>query len=135
MPNFAQFDSKGRIHTIMQTEGTLEGINHVEVPSEGLWYLGTIFDGKNFYKLEIDPENITGVNIPVNIGIRWMDKDGNIATSRGGDIIVKCGQLVEVITLVNGTGSLPFESAEPGEYILVATSPEGCEALGKVVVV
>lgn len=135
MPSYVQALNNGFVHTAMFSADELEGKNIIPVTELDHWYSGSYYDGQNFMRLEIAPENSgqVALNVPLNIVIRWADISGQ-TVARSCTITVSCNGQTEQVEVVDGAGNMVFESAEPGEYALRAVSPEGCEAEGKVVV-
>lgn len=131
--NYIQKHINGYVHTIMRVDNIISD-NAIEVSEYNPWYIGTYFDGTNFMKLELEPDNLQiALNNPVNLAIKWVDIQKQIV-NRDCIITVKCGNITENVTVVAGIGNTTFESAESGKFILEATSPEGCKAEGKVIV-
>lgn len=135
MPKYVQILPSGVVHTIMKAQGPPEGVGVIEVQEYDVWYVESFYDGVNFLRLKIEPENEGRATVaqPINIIIRWVDIQGQTG-KRVGMVKVTCGGLVEDVAIIDGVGVMPFEAAEAGEYILMADSPEGCRAVGKVIV-
>lgn len=135
MPKYAQMSVSGVVHTITETNGTLKGPGIVEVVQYDVWYIGAYYDGANFMRLQVEPGNggqVT-INTPLNITVRWVDIQDQTVV-RSGTVKVICGNHAEVVAITDGIGTMQFSAAEPGDYLLVADSPEGCRAVGRVVV-
>jgi len=135
LPNYAQIDVAGRVHTIMQSPEEIQGPSVIEITILDTKYLNCLWDGSIFRKLAITVEKTNlAINEVTSVNIRWVDVDGN-PVDYGEDIELRCGDLTEPIKMVNGQGTITtFESAEPGGFELIAVSPRGVKASIKVVV-
>lgn len=135
MPKYVQILSSGVVHTIMESTEQFDGPGIVEVQEYDVWYVGSYFDGAGFSRLEIEPDNGGQVALGqvLSVAVKWIDIQGQTVV-HNSVVKVTCGGMVEDVTVIDGIGIMTFEAAEVGEYILVADSPEGCRAVGRVAV-
>lgn len=135
MSSYAQLTEQGVVHTVMETPNALETkATIVEIPVYNKKYLGSLWDSNIFRKLTLSCSKTNLViNESIDVSIQWVDIDGNLL-DYGEDVELRCGEITEQVSVVNGRGATTFESAEPGEFELVAVSPHGVKASIKVVV-
>lgn len=134
MFSYAQLDENGVVHTVMETNSEIIGSNIVPVPELNHKYLGCLWDGTTFRKLIVLCNRTElVVDETTNVNIYWVDADGN-PINYGDDVELKCGEISELAKMTNGKGTTIFESAEPGEFELVAVSSHGVTTSVKVVV-
>jgi len=137
MLKYIQAHANGLIHTIFETDTPFPAgeipPRTTEVSECTLWYHGAVYDGEVIAKLTLEGVDQTAANQEINLTVKWVSIDGE-TVPRTGIVAVACGDYTEEITISEGIGSLPFESAEPGEYLIMVTSPEGCRAEKKVTV-
>lgn len=135
MPNYVQITESGLVHTVVQMAEPIDVTTTIkEIPEYDQKYLGCLWDGAVFRKLVIScSKEKLSINEVAVVSVRWVDADGN-SIDYGEDVELKCGEITEHIAVVNGSGTTTFESAEPGEFELLAISPHGVMASVKVVV-
>lgn len=121
------------MHTVLEAPAAIDVPGSVEIPCCETKYLGCLWDGNTFRKLAISCKTDLAVNEVTSVIIQWVDADNN-PISYGEDVVLKCGEITEHVPVNNGKGTTTFESAEPGEFELVAMSPQGIIASARVVV-
>ena len=123
MINYIQLTPSNIVHTIMSTPKTLPDVESIkQVDSFKPEYVGSKWDGQVYRKLKITPTKTTLIlNEITNIFIDWVDIDGN-AIMYGEDVELSCNGMTEDVKIINGVGSTIFESAESGEFTIVASS-------------
>jgi hypothetical protein len=118
----------------METSFVIEDSNVKEIPSLDIKYLGCLWDDNIFRKLVISCDRTELiVNEVTNVYVQWVDIDSN-PINYGENVELQCGEITEQVVIVSGRGMTTFESAEPGEFELVAISPHGVTTSVKVVV-
>ena len=133
---YAQLNESGKVHTVCQLSGEIEGENIVEISSMDGRLIGKKYKSGKFYGLELEAEkDKVKVNEEVKITIKWQDLEETLVDDKSKiNVFVNEEKRVEVVA-ENGVTEIEFSSEETGIFEITAICEDGCKAMIRIGVV